>query len=724
MPTVPSYDTAQVAPAGVPNAQIQGLTPRQLAQGEISGQQTELAGQNALNLGVQDVDANAKAQMMANQVRVDAALNNVRAAQQKLTYDPETGYLNQKGAAAVQPNDQGQGLQDQYGAKLQDAIGSASDGLANGAQRQVFARSASQLSTQFDGQIQSHVLQEYKQFGLETQQGTVALAGDTAQKNWQNPDIIDQQIESAKAAVWKAGQINGDPGNLIEAKTLQTTSGIHSGVINAAVQNNNPQYAQQYIQKYKDDMTAGDLLKAQGVITADMRARQSTSMALNAMTNYAPAFQPTDFDRITQITRQAESTNNPNAVGPNVPGQGTAKGAMQVMDATAANPGHGIAPENPGVPGDKERVGVQLLGALVQKYAGDPAKAWAAYNAGEGNVDKAVKDAGPGGNWMTALAQYQSPANHTQTLNYVNSNVKQLQSGGGVPPMPSLQDIHNNIRTQAGPNADPSVLSAALTEGTRQYNDAVKDRSTQADNAVQQAQTYLAQNGGNFDALPASMKSQIVALAPDKLPGLQTYAQSIANPPKTDNMAAYHTAIEHPDELAKMTDAQFQQFATTNFAEATQKQVAKIRQDEINGTADLSAGGLNSKALTTELGNRLTSLGIETKPKDEAGKQQIGTIQKFVTDGIFAQQQQLGRKMTAQEVTQFVDQQFLKNFQFHSTFMGIPTSGTQQTPYLKMATGDIPGDQLDQVKAALAKNGNTNPSNDQIMRTYWARKTQ
>jgi hypothetical protein len=37
-----------------------------------------------------------------------------------------------------------------------------------------------------------------------------------------------------------------------------------------------------------------------------------------------------------------------------------------------------------------------------------------------------------------------------------------------------------------------------------------------------------------------------------------------------------------------------------------------------------------------------------------------------------------------------------------------------------MTTGDIPGDQLDQVKAALAKQGNGDPSNDQIMRTYWA----
>jgi len=722
MATVPIYGTAEVAPAGLPNVQIQGLSPRELANAEIPGRQTEQLGQNALSLGNEELNASTHAQMMANQVRVDSALNDVRAAQQKLTYDPDSGYLNQKGAAAVQPNAQGQGLQDVYGQQLQDAVNTASSGLANDAQRQVFARSAAQLSTQFSGQLQSHVLQEYKNFGLETQQGTIDLAHDAALKNWNNPDAIDQQIAGVKAAVWKAGQINGDPANLVEAKTLQTTSAIHSGVINTALQNNNPSYALQYLQQYKGDMTAGDILKTQGMVTADMRARTATSLAQNAMTNYQPAFSPTPSDRMVQITSQAESGGkNLNADGTPLTSPAGAKYGMQVMDATAANPGHGIAPAASDTPAEYNRVGTQLLGALVQKYA-DPAKAWAAYNAGEGNVDKAVKDAGPGGDWMTALANYQSPANHAQTLNYVNNNVTQLNAGGGAPPLPSLQDIHNSIRTQAGPNTDPHTLAAALSEGTRQYTDAMNDRKTQAENAMTQAQQFLAKNGGDMGALQANMPdvyAQILNVAPDKIPALQTYAKSIASPPQADNMAAYHTAIEHPDELAKMSDATFQDFATTNFSEATQKQLAKLRQDTANGTADLSAGGLNAKALTAELNNRLTSLGIETKPKDEDGKQQIGTIQKFITDGVFDQQQQLGRKMTSQEISQYVDQQFLKNYQFRSTFMGI-SGGLNQTPLMSMKVGDVPGTQLDQVRTALAKAGNTNPSNDQIMRTFWA----
>ena len=166
-----------------------------------------------------------------------------------------------------------------------------------------------------------------------------------------------------------------------------------------------------------------------------------------------------------------------------------------------------------------------------------------------------------------------------------------------------------------------------------------------------------------------------------------------------------------------MPDSTFQQFAMTNFSEATQKQIAKLRSDAQNGTTDTSAGGLNAKALTTELNNRLTVLGIDTKPKDDDGKQQLGTIQKYIADGVFQQQQQLGRKMTAQEISQFVDGQFSKNVDVPGVLWG-----STSKPMLTESVNNIPSADLDQVKAALKVRGNPNPSNDQILRTYWSRK--
>ena len=84
MPTVPEYSSPQVAPAGLGGASVQGLNPRQLAQGDITAQQTQHTGQDLMNLASINIDAVAKEQMLANQTRVDAALNNVRAAQQQI----------------------------------------------------------------------------------------------------------------------------------------------------------------------------------------------------------------------------------------------------------------------------------------------------------------------------------------------------------------------------------------------------------------------------------------------------------------------------------------------------------------------------------------------------------------------------------------------------------------------------------------------------------------
>jgi hypothetical protein len=91
----------------------------------------------------------------------------------------------------------------------------------------------------------------------------------------------------------------------------------------------------------------------------------------------------TDF--ISRI-RQAESAGNINAVGRNIPGQGTAKSDMQVMDATNTNPGYGVRPAQNASLEERSRVGRDYAQALLQRY-GNEQEAAAAYNWGPGNYD-------------------------------------------------------------------------------------------------------------------------------------------------------------------------------------------------------------------------------------------------------------------------------------------------------------------------------------------------
>lgn len=106
----------------------------------------------------------------------------------------------------------------------------------------------------------------------------------------------------------------------------------------------------------------------------------------------------------------AESGGNPNAVSPK-----GARGLMQVMPGTSRDPGFGIRPSN-GSQQDDVRLGREYRAVMQNRYGGDPAKAWGAYNWGPGNLDRALSRYGD--NWL----QY-APA---ETQAYVRNNMRKL----------------------------------------------------------------------------------------------------------------------------------------------------------------------------------------------------------------------------------------------------------------------------------------------------------
>jgi len=116
------------------------------------------------------------------------------------------------------------------------------------------------------------------------------------------------------------------------------------------------------------------------------------------------------FDRLAAITVQSESGGNPNAVSPK-----GARGLMQVMPATARDPGFGIRPSN-GSQQDDIRVGQEYLAKMQQRYNGDVARMWAAYNAGPGRVDAALERGG--NDWLRYMPQ--------ETQDYVRKNIRAL----------------------------------------------------------------------------------------------------------------------------------------------------------------------------------------------------------------------------------------------------------------------------------------------------------
>lgn len=116
-----------------------------------------------------------------------------------------------------------------------------------------------------------------------------------------------------------------------------------------------------------------------------------------------------------------------------------AQGEMQVMPKTATDPGFGVTPARDSSPDELARVGRDYIAAMEKRYEGDSAKALAAYNAGPGAVDAAVKKAGDG--WLA-----QMPA---ETRGYVAHGLNKLQKD-----------------TVAHASQDPAVVEAARVRVT------------------------------------------------------------------------------------------------------------------------------------------------------------------------------------------------------------------------------------------------------------------
>jgi soluble lytic murein transglycosylase len=128
-------------------------------------------------------------------------------------------------------------------------------------------------------------------------------------------------------------------------------------------------------------------------------------------------------NRLDQITMQAESggrrfsSNGRLLRGPMTSYGERAMGEMQVMPATARDPGFGVKPWDGRSPDDLARVGRDYRRAMQREFNGDPAAMWSAYNYGPGATKALIKR--HGSRWLD-----HAPA---ETRNYVARNLRAMR---------------------------------------------------------------------------------------------------------------------------------------------------------------------------------------------------------------------------------------------------------------------------------------------------------
>ena len=693
----------------------------------IPGQQMQQTGQAMMSLGGAALDIATEMQRDVNRTQVIAAQNKAMAARQALTFGAgdgqDAGYLSFRGEAALAQD--GRALDAVYTEKMQSSLAEIEAGLGNDAQRAAFNVWRGGFESEFRGQVQRHQLEEYQRHKGSVLTGQINLGIDAAAKAWAEGDKVKDIIDGTPAvpgdptapryggvrqAAFELAKLQGKSATETEYDVRHAVSKVHMGVVVEALANQDPATAHRYLMAHKGDMLESDVLQVNDKVQRHVDAAIAQRAVVATDRELANQFQPTDMDRLTGIVRGIES--NGRDYGTDGAPLTSAKGArysMQVMPATAANPGFGIKPAADDSPAEYNRVGRELLGALVKKYGSLP-EVLAAYNAGSGAVDAAKEKAkASGGNWMAEL-----PA---ETQDYVRKGRDRFAAGMGAPTMPTELEYVNAAVSRLGVDASPEAVKLAQSAAEHQYGLRMKAIKEQGEKAEADAMRWLDANGGRYSELPDNLRA---AVPPDKWDNLRTYGARVAKGDGVTNWGLYNRLLHNPAQLGALTEDNLYKLRT-ELAEPEYKEIAKEWANLRNGQGGANGPGeLNTSAINSVLADRLRAMGRDPTPKDGSNDAKLtGEMHKFVRESIANEQLVTGKKLNDVQVEQHIDRLFAQSVGFQRTFLGINVGGPTTQNMMGMKPGDIPGDTRDKIVAALKARGYADPSDEQVLGTYW-----
>lgn len=674
-----------------------GVDPRLAA---IPGEQLQRTGQALSGAGDTLGKIALDIQMQTNALVTDAAVNKAKEVQMRLVYDKDNGLTALRGYDALNRPD-GQPLSAEYVAKFDEATQAIAGELKNDAQRLAFNAQAAQLRSSLENQAIQHEANAFREYNLSVQEGTIKTEIENIGLNYNNPEIINPSLERLKGAVAEQGFALGKSAEWIKAQQRDMTSKAHSVAIGSAIQNDQIAYAEAYLKRYSEDMNADDVLRVKGIVTKEIDGRVAIAASARAMGDVVAHSGASDMERMYSITAQSESGNRErDSKGNLITSPAGAQGKMQVMPGTNRDPGFGVRPAADDSDAERTRVGREYLDAMVKRYGGDAAQAWAAYNWGPGNLDNALKKSRETGTpWINYAPK--------ETQDYVRKNLAALATGGGQPKPLTLEDALNRVRTDPTVASSPARLALAEQDVRRRYSDFENGKKAREEDLVAQALRGVEANGGDYMALPTALRA---ALPADKLDTVMSFADKVASGRGSSNMALYQR-LSDDKYLQSLSDGQLwalrPELSTSDFKHFADRRAALNSPSEGQGNAP---GNLNSETINATLGDRLQTMGLD--PKKDAAR--YGAVTRFVQQKIIAAQAEAGKKFDDAQTVKFIDGLFLKSRDFTNTLWG----GTQTKQLLGMSLSDVPQTSRNAIEKALKARGQP-VTEDAILGAYW-----
>lgn len=545
MPRIPTYQPGQIGPVQTTQARFRapdmsgsglgaGLVDLGRAVGNYAEMQDHLNAQNDdTQARKMAAEAHAKFSGIVQQFGTQLG-GNARMAQ------PDT-------------MQQLQSIRDDY-------IGQAS----NPRMKQLLEERLAPLFADSQSSIFGHAVKQAQTERLSSFESTIGMNADSAVQSRDDPAKQRAYFQAGAAAVNQKLDFLGVVDPAARAMELRKyTSDVHRSTIDQmlADANGDARLAQAYLDAHQDEMLDRDVLSVRRDLKAPLQRQQAASDFMSAIGEAAGDLGA----RMAAITAKSESGGRERGPdGQLITSPKGAQGAMQVMPGTRIDPGFGVRPAQDGSDAERSRVGRDYLVALQRRYD-DPAKAWAAYNAGPGALEKAVKDHGAG--WLQAM-----PA---ETRSYVEKNMSALNGHDETPREWNKDQVYDRIDRKA----QAEGWSFERREAAKRYADTVIGRDEdllkrQRDQANEQALQRLIKLGDGFTSINQLPRAVRDSLAPDDYLRLDKLAQANA-----EKKAAIPAKGEIATALEIMKRAEPDKFAKEDLF----KYAGKVSADELRG---------------------------------------------------------------------------------------------------------------------------------------------
>ncbi len=691
MPRVRVYDANQVAPADVTGARFR---PADVAAGGLAIAQgvtnlgrsaAEFAeAQDEINFQFDDTESRKAAQRY--QVGAAKILSEFQLEQGSNAYSKRTA--TDEALAKLRDETIGSTTNDRMRRMTEDRIA----GLYGADTVKIGEHATRQLRVEQEGTLKSQVV----------------LSGEDAAANWDRPDLMSAHIDTMKAAVADLGALSGWSADTIKLETSNAVSSVHKDVVNRMLADDDIDAAQVYLEAHAGEINANDELALRGAMKEPLLTRQAqgdfdaaigTIPVPEGASTKDAAPTGTSLEAMVAVTAQSESGNRErDASGRLITSKAGALGKMQVMPGTNTDPGFGVKPAKDNSDAERTRVGRDYLAAMLKRYGNDPAKAWAAYNAGPGAVDAAIAG---GGDWLSRLPG--------ETQAYVKKNVAAI--GGGGPQQSARTWDKSAVYAQIDTLADKQGWSPERRERAKLWADKeiARDEQLKArdeDAAERDASEWVLKNPNFTDLsqMPANIRDR---LSPEARLRYMDAGKRNAKPVEVpangaEALALSMLSIYSPEEFKSMPLGQY---------------AGKVTRAELEALATKQAKMRTEAPKDQHLRSGITG-AIEWGQK-------YGGFEKFSDEqrvAIYGVMESDAKQLLQHGAKALTEEDYVKLFK--RATREIPTTtwygGSSSKPLYDMNAGNIPDATRKKIVDTYKKTFGREPTDDQVA-DYWRR---